>query len=151
MYLCCGDKSLIDIMRDPSSTDVPMLKITQRLRLDPLKLEDVSRRMYSAGSSNYCVLYTATEVNNNQFQAELGEDGRSVQTRPLKHLVSYLKQKEAAGVISLSNSSKEIIGVLYAFPPCPFASELLRKNAPNVASPSSEDDYLLVVVVRGTN
>jgi hypothetical protein len=37
-----------------------------------------------------------------------------------RNLVSYLKQKEAAGVITLSNPQTEQTGVLYAFPPCPF-------------------------------
>ena len=45
-----------------------------------------------------------------------------VQTFPFssRNLVSYLKQKEAAGVITLSNPQTEQTGVLYAFPPCPF-------------------------------
>ncbi len=37
-----------------------------------------------------------------------------------RNLVSYLKQKEAAGVITLSNPQTDQTGVLYAFPPCPF-------------------------------
>lgn len=151
MYLCSGDISLVDIlMKDPSS-EIPMLKITQRLRFDPLKLEDVSRRMSSAGASGHCMLFATAGSSNAQLQAGIGEDGRAVQTRPLKNLVTYLKQKEAAGVISLTNNVKEAIGVLYAFPPCPFAQELLRKVAPNLSGESQKEEYLVVVVVRGSS
>ncbi|XP_074597025.1 RNA-binding protein spenito isoform X2 [Brevipalpus obovatus] len=150
MYLCSGDVSLVELMKDPSS-DNQMVRITQRLRLDPSKLEDVSRRMNCAGGS-YCMLYTTgTGLTANQFQAETGDDGRSVQTRPLKHLVTYLRQKEAAGVISLTNSSQVPIGMLYAFPSCPFALDLLKKAAPNLSEEGPKDEYLVVVVVRGGN
>jgi len=70
-----------------------------------------------------------------------------VQTRPLKNLVSYLKTKEAAGVISLSNKALDLAGVLYVFPPCPFSTELLQKTCPDLEE--SADDYLVVVVIRG--
>lgn len=150
MYLCSGDVSLVELMKDPSSEN-QMVRITQRLRLDPSKLEDVSRRMNCVGGS-YCMLYTTgTGLTTNQFQAETGDDGRSVQTRPLKHLVTYLRQKEAAGVISLTNSSQVPIGMLYAFPPCPFALDLLKKAAPNLSEEGPKDEYLVVVVVRGGN
>ena len=67
----------------------------------------------------------------------------------LRNLVSYLKQKEAAGVISLQNRwgerceniwlllkfmfffffrETEQSGVLYAFPPCAFSMDLLRRS-----------------------
>ena len=158
MFLCSGDASLVDqLMKDSfsssssSSSEISLLKITQRLRLDPSKLEDVSRRMTSAGSSGFCMLFTSSGSSTSQLQAGLGEDGRAVQTRPLKNLVTYLKQKEAAGVISLSSSGKESIGVLYAFPPCSFAMELLRKVAPHLQGESPKEDYLVVFVVRSPN
>ena len=67
----------------------------------------------------------------------------------LRNLVSYLKQKEAAGVISLQNRwggrwdniwmllrfmfflfrETEQSGVLYAFPPCAFSMDLLRRSS----------------------
>jgi len=162
MFHCSGDASLVDqLMKNcssssstSSSSETAFLKITQRLRLDPSKLEDVSRRMTSAGSSGYCMLFTSPGSSNNQLQAGLGEDGRAVQTRPLKNLVTYLKQKEAAGVISLSSTGKkgkESVGVLYAFPPCSFAMNLLHKVAPQLQGESPKEDYLVVVVVRSTN
>ncbi|RWS07075.1 putative RNA-binding protein 15-like protein [Dinothrombium tinctorium] len=151
MLLCSGDSSLVEILMKDSNAEIPMLRITQRLRLDPMKLEDVSRRMTSAGPQGYCMLLTT--ASNTTLQASIGEDGGAVQTRPLRNLVSYLKQKDAAGVISLSGvkDGKEMMGVLYAFPPCPFALELLRKVAPNLSGDNTREDYLVVIVIRGTN
>ena len=63
--------------------------------------------------------------------------------------MSYLKQKDAAGVISLSNKTTEQSGVLYAFPPCSFSLDLLRRVAKALPDESSKDDHLVVVVVRG--
>ncbi|XP_054724205.1 RNA-binding protein spenito-like [Uloborus diversus] len=148
MHVCSGDPSLVDYMM--KDLEVPMLRITQRLRLDPPKLDDVSRRISCAGSHGYCLLLT--------FPGPIqpGEDqSAAVQTRPLRNLVSYLKQKEAAGVISLPCNSKkdgkDANGVMYAFPPCSFALDLLRRIAPNISSDSSKEDHLVVVVVKGSS
>lgn len=85
------------------------LRITQRLRLDPPKLDDVQKRIASS-SSHAIFMGLAGSTNDTNC------DDASVQTRPLRNLVSYLKQKEAAGVISLLNKETEATGVLYAFP-----------------------------------
>lgn len=69
--------------------------------------------------------------------------------RPLRNLVTYLKQKEAAGVISLLNKETEATGVLYAFPPCDFSSELLKRKCHNVTEEGLKEDHLVIVVVRG--
>lgn len=202
MLLCSGDVSLVDLLmkttdhppphqqqRHPSSSPpcssegsaVPLLRITQRLRLDPSKLDDVSRRMSAAGSQGHCMLLATRAANCAHFSAGssskiLGEDGNEVVQRPLKNLVHYLKQKQAAGVIPLTSSThpssasttsaspagpaaaattttsaKDVRGSLYAFPPCPFAFDLIHKIAPNfVDSESSKEEYLLIVVIRGS-
>jgi RNA-binding protein 15 len=70
-------------------------------------------------------------------------------------LVSYLKQKEAAGVISLANAKDATVtGVLYAFPPCPFSWDLLKKTSPallvdNSTESVAKEDHLVIVVIRG--
>ena len=46
----------------------------------------------------------------------------------IRNLVSYLKQKEAAGVITLQNPHGDHTGVLYAFPPCQFRLDLTEPN-----------------------
>jgi RNA-binding protein 15 len=77
----------------------------------------------------------------------------AVQQRPLKNLVSYLRQKEAAGVISLpsyESKDKDDVGVLYAFPPCEFGYKYLTSKATNLPKePILQDDYMVIVVVTG--
>jgi len=61
MYLVSGSVPLVDaLLRDPSSPDCPVLKISQRLRLDePLKLHELERRIASSGRNGCSVLLAA--------------------------------------------------------------------------------------------
>lgn len=190
--LCSGDVSLVDLLvttsdssttvrtvSDFSSDKTPIpLRITQRLKLEPSKLGDLTRRLSqpSTSGSSFCILLAVPSSSAPVFKEE------GVSQRPLKNLVVYLKQKEAAGVISVNSSAQQppqstsgegdgdgdggntsasttgIKEVLYVFPPCPFSHELIRKIAPNfngemTASSSTtstkEVDYLVVVIIRG--
>ncbi|XP_013785395.2 putative RNA-binding protein 15 [Limulus polyphemus] len=149
MHVCSGDPSLVDSLMKVNSVDAPMLRITQRLRLDQPKLEDVSRRISNAGTHGHCMLLTMP----GSIHAS-DDSTNAVQQRPLRNLVSYLKQKEAAGVVALPATSakkdgKDVNGVLYAFPPCEFTLELLRRIVPNLTSECSKEDHIVVVVVKG--
>lgn len=143
LYLTDGDSDIVDsLMRDEDGKH--NLRITQRLRLDPPKLEDVQKRITS--SSSHAIFLglpssTAAIVSDDVTAG--------VQTRPLRNLVSYLKQKEAAGVISLLNKETEATGVLYAFPPCEFSTELLKRTCHSVTEDGLKEDHLVIVVVRG--
>ena len=142
LLLTEGESEVVEqLLKDEN--DKPHLKITQRLRLDETKLEDVSKRINSSSSHT---IFLALAAASGSVAVP---DGTEVQSRPLKNLVSYLKQKEAAGVISLHNRETEQTGVLYAFPPCNFSMELLRRVATDLTDEGSKDDYLVVVVVRG--
>lgn len=140
-HLIDGDTDIVDgLMKDEEGKH--QLRITQRLRLDQPKLEDVQKRISSATShAIFLGLAGSTTLVTN--------DDVNVQTRPLRNLVSYLKQKEAAGVISLLNKETEATGVLYSFPPCPFSTELLKRTCPNLSDEAMKEDHLIVVVVRG--
>jgi RNA-binding protein 15 len=127
-------------MRDEEGKN--QLRITQRLRLDQSKLDDVMKRINSSQAHGIFLAMPAS-VSSPQ-SAENG--GSAIQSRPLRNLVSYLKQKEAAGVISLAG--KEASGVLYAFPPCQFSTELLVKGVPSLEV-DLKDDHLVVAVIRG--
>ncbi|CAH1169860.1 unnamed protein product [Phaedon cochleariae] len=140
-HLLDGDTDIVDgLMKDEEGKH--QLRITQRLRLDQPKLEDVQKRISSA-SSHAIFLGLAGST------ASVTNDDATVQTRPLRNLVSYLKQKEAAGVISLLNKETEATGVLYSFPPCPFSTELLKRTCPNLSDEAIKEDHLIIVVVRG--
>lgn len=104
-HLTDGDVDIVEsLMKDENGTR--NLRITQRLRLDQPKLEDVQKRI-STSSSHAIFLGMAGSTSS------VATDDPNVQTRPLRNLVSYLKQKEAAGVISLLNKETEATGVLY--------------------------------------
>ncbi|XP_050305623.1 RNA-binding protein spenito isoform X1 [Anthonomus grandis grandis] len=140
-HLMDGDSDIIEsLMKDEDNKH--HLRITQRLRLDQPKLEDVQKRIQSA-TSHAIFLGLAGST------ASVTNEDTSVQTRPLRNLVSYLKQKEAAGVISLLNKETEATGVLYSFPPCPFSTELLKRSCPNLSDEAIKEDHLIIVVVRG--
>nr|CAD7403242.1 unnamed protein product [Timema poppensis] len=140
-HLTDGDTEIVEsLMKDEEGKH--HLRITQRLRLDQPKLEDVSKRISSSSSH-------AIFLGLSGSSASVSNDDASVQTRPLRNLVSYLKQKEAAGVISLLNKETEGTGVLYAFPPCAFSTELLKRTAPNLSEEGLKEDHLVIVVVRG--
>lgn len=148
MHVVGGDVTLVDtLMRDPTSTESPILKITQRLRLDQPKLDDVGRRIQAAGLRGHCILLAMPSTLPNYE-----DNTTAIQQRPLKNLVTYLKQKEAAGVISLppfSIQGKKDVGVLHAFPPCDFGFNFLRNRAPKLLPETAKEDHLVVVVISG--
>ncbi|XP_029429222.1 RNA-binding protein 15 isoform X2 [Rhinatrema bivittatum] len=144
MHLLQGDLNVASSLLVEGSTGgkVAQLKITQRLRLDQPKLDEVTRRIKVAGPSGYAILLAVPGTS----AASVGEQATSTQ-RPLRNLVSYLKQKQAAGVISLpvgGNKDKENSGVLHAFPPCDFSQQFLDSTAKALAK--SEDDYLVMII-----
>ena len=151
MHLVSGDVHIVDtLMRDPTTTEMPVLRITQRLRLDPSKLDEVSRRTTLSGANGHSILLAMPGASN----ALEDQSNTTLLQRPLRNIVSYLKQKEAAGVIALPpNPSKDRtnVGVLHAFPPCQFGNNYLSACAQKLNFESAKEDYLVVVVVRGAN
>ena len=151
MHVVSGDVTIVDtLMRDPTTTEPPVLRITQRLRLDQPKLEDVGRRISNAGPHGHCILLAMPSTVHN-YDDHMGV----AQQRPLKNLVSYLKQKEAAGVISLppNPTSDKNVGVLHAFPPCQFGYSFLLQRSPKLPPEFTavKEEYLVIVVVVGAN
>ncbi|XP_030031806.2 RNA-binding protein spenito [Manduca sexta] len=140
-HLTDGDSEIIDsLMKDEDGKN--QLRITQRLRLDQPKLDDVQKRI--ATSSSHAIFLGVAGST-----ASITNEDTTIQTRPMRNLVSYLKQKEAAGVISLLNKETEATGVLYSFPPCDFSTELLKRTCHNLTEESLKEDHLVIVVVRG--
>uniref|UniRef100_A0A668A9K4 RNA-binding protein 15 n=2 Tax=Myripristis murdjan TaxID=586833 RepID=A0A668A9K4_9TELE len=150
MHLLEGDHNVAsDLLVDgPTGRQVSELKITQRLRLDQPKLDEVSRRIKVAGPGGYAILLA---VPGSTEEVSSSDPAASTQ-RPLRNLVSYLKQKQAAGVISLpvgGSRDKDNTGVLHAFPPCDFSQQFLDSSAKALAK--TEEDYLVMIVVRGAS
>ncbi|XP_028307717.1 RNA-binding protein 15 [Gouania willdenowi] len=150
MHLLEGDHNVASDLLVDSSTgrQVSELKIMQRLRLDQPKLNEVSRRIKVAGPGGYAILLAVPGATE---EASSSDPAASTQ-RPLRNLVSYLNQKQAAGVISLpvgGSRDKDNTGVLHAFPPCDFSKQFLDSSAKTLAK--SEEDYLVMIVVRGAS
>ncbi|XP_041747328.2 RNA-binding protein 15-like [Coregonus clupeaformis] len=149
MHLLEGDLAVAAglLVEGSTGSQVSQLKITQRLRLDQPKLDEVSRRIKAAGPSGYSILLAVPGRSEEGLQ-----DVGSSTERPLKNLVSYLKQKQAAGVITLpvgGSRDKDGAGVLHAFPPCDFSQQFLDASAKALAK--TEEDYLVMVIVRGAS
>ena len=143
LHLIDGNRLIADSLKDDD--DKNNLKITQRLRLDQSKLDDVTKRMSNAATHAVFLGVPAS--------MSIEHSSPDIQSRPLRNLISYLKQKEAAGVISMNykdGSGDGQQGVLYCFPPCDYASDLMQRNACDLVEDSKED-YLLVVVVCGSH
>uniref|UniRef100_A0A7M5UXY6 SPOC domain-containing protein n=1 Tax=Clytia hemisphaerica TaxID=252671 RepID=A0A7M5UXY6_9CNID len=127
---------------------IKILNITQRLRLDQPKLDEVSRRVQQSGAGGHCMLLALPTGDEVELEV-------SYQRRPLKSLVTYFKKKEAAGVILMSSAEGpegklEETGMLHAFPPCEFSQQQLLKAAPNAGADPLNEDHLVIVVVKGT-
>lgn len=147
LHLLEGDLEVASNLLVEGSTggSVSQLKISQRLRLDQPKLDEVSRRIKAAGSSGYAILLAVPG------KMEEAADNNSTE-RPLKNLVSYLKQKEAAGIISLpvgGARDKDNAGVLHAFPPCEFSQKFVDVAAK--AFDKSEEDCMVMVIIKGAS
>ncbi|XP_051932785.1 RNA-binding protein 15-like [Hippocampus zosterae] len=150
LHLLDGDAAVVSrlLLDGPKGSQATKLKISQRLRMDQPKLEEVSRRIKAAGSNGYSVLLAMPGKSEDGTVP----DGKDSTERPLKNLVSYLKQKEAAGIVSLpvgGTRNKEHSGVLHAFPPCEFSMQFMDESAKAFAK--SDDDYMVMVIIRGTS
>ena len=146
MYQIGGDASLADCLLPHGKFDGDgILRITQRLRLDQPKLEEVGKRISGAGSSGHCLLL-ALPGDDMPEPAPVG-----TQSRALRNLVSYLQSKQAAGVVSLpvAGPKETDAGVLHAFPPCDFSQKHLLNYVNGLGPEPSKEDHLVVIVVRG--
>lgn len=133
-HLTDGNADIIESVLDKESKHI--LKITQRLHLNPSKLNDVSKQISSSDSFAIFLALPSSTV-------KLTFEDTSLQTKSIQNLISYLKQKEAAGVLQLTN------GVLYAFPPCAFSMDLLKRTAYNLTEDNLKKDHLIIVVLKG--
>ncbi|XP_078517408.1 putative RNA-binding protein 15B [Lissotriton helveticus] len=150
MHFLEGDAGLPNtLLKDHTSgVDLTQLKIAQRLRLDQPKLDEVTRRIKQGTPGGYAVLLAVQSfLGTGAVGASIAESG--LQRRLLRNLVSYLKQKQAAGVISLpvgGAKSREGTGMLYAFPPCEFSQQYLQAAIRTLGS--LEDEHMVMVIVK---
>ena len=148
MYMLEGGPAFLQsVMRDEhvQCDGVSQLKIAQRLRMDQSKLDEVTRRIRLGGPEGYAVLLAL----QGPFDREAPPPQPGLQRRLLRNLVTYLRTKQAAGVISLplgGAKEHETGATLYAFPPCDFSQLYLQ--APLRTLGKLEEEHLVIVVVK---
>uniref|UniRef100_A0A8C3AIQ5 RNA binding motif protein 15B n=1 Tax=Cyclopterus lumpus TaxID=8103 RepID=A0A8C3AIQ5_CYCLU len=122
------------------------LKIAQRLRMDQTRLDEVSRRVKLGRPDGFAVLLALQgPIDRGAAAPEPG-----LQARLLRHLVTYLRNKEAAGVVSLPGAKEGGPGaMLYAFPPGVFSQQYLQAAKRTVGN--LDEEHMVVVIVNDTN
>ena len=144
LHSVVGKRSIVDMLLcDSKRTRISNLKLTQRLRMDPPKLDEVKRRIQLSGNEWSALLALPAASNTDSVAGNMQE-------RPIKNLVTYLRQKEAAGVLSLPPNSVhgQETGLLHTFAPCEFAHKYLLQRAPNLELDLQAEDYVIVILVR---
>ncbi|XP_051932029.1 putative RNA-binding protein 15B [Hippocampus zosterae] len=122
------------------------LKIAQRLRMDQSRLDEVARRVKAGRPDAFAVLLAL----QGPVDRQAGAPEAGLQVRLLRHLVAYLRNKEAAGVVSLPGAKEGGPGaMLYAFPPGDFSVQYLQ--AAKRAATRLDEEHMVVVVVNDTN
>lgn len=162
-YLLAGNRCLAEQLLPIGnvSSSSSSLKITQRLRLDPSKVEELEKKLYDSNyirqtvsttdSCTFSVLIALPhETGEKKSKSDLdisdasgvgdNENDRSLQQRSLHNLIIYLNQKSAAGVIPLPDDDRPT-AIVHAFPPnCQFSIKLLKQLLPNLTLPTSSTD-----------
>ena len=140
LYLVGGDPGVAEKLLRNSSLGT-IIRITQRLKLEKPKLEQLNQKLAAAGASGHCILVAMTT----SISQELPDD---ITHRPLKHLLQYFIQKQAAGISAIGNDGDDTHGVLHTFPPCEFAQAKLLKAAPTLNPEATKEDYLVMILVK---
>uniref|UniRef100_A0A4W6C059 SPOC domain-containing protein n=1 Tax=Lates calcarifer TaxID=8187 RepID=A0A4W6C059_LATCA len=151
LYLLEGGASFFStVMKDSlklqSQNQPSQLKIAQRLRMDQTRLDEVSRRIKLGRPDGFAILLALQGPVDRQAPAP--EPG--LQVRLLRHLVTYLRNKEAAGVVSLPAAKEGGPGaMLYAFPPGDFSQQYLQAAKRTVGN--LDEEHMVIVIVTDTN
>lgn len=146
LYLLEGGASFFSAAMRDGPQQPSQLKIAQRLRMDQTRLDEVSRRIKLGKPDNFAILLAVQGAV--ERQAATPEPG--LQVRLLRHLVTYLRNKEAAGVVSLPAAKEGGPGaMLYAFPPGEFSQQYLQAAKRTVGH--LEEEHMVIVIVNDTN
>lgn len=149
LYMLEGGSSFFNsIMKDSLKlqNQPSQLKIAQRLRMDQTRLDEVSRRIKLGRPDGFAILLALQGLVDRQ--APSPEPG--LQVRLLRHLVTYLRNKEAAGVVSLPTVKDGSSGaMLYAFPPGDFSQQFLQAAKRTVGN--LDEEHMVIVIVSDTN
>ncbi|VDO05991.1 unnamed protein product [Rodentolepis nana] len=89
-----------------AAVNSPLLRISQRLRLNVSKCEEIKKRMKTVNRGDFCMLL-ATESVNEVVPTVIKAEDADNHNRQLTDLITYLASKEAAGVVVVSADGLE--------------------------------------------
>jgi len=103
---------------------------SQRMRIEPPQLDTLSSKMNPG--TEYCLLYAIPD----------SEKADAMDTFKA-NFVRYLREKQAAGIV------KTQWGIVYLFPPCPFAFDLLCSATKNIIQSEADlPEYLVAIIFK---
>lgn len=149
----------------PCNTDgsTPPLRIVQRMRLEQTQLEGVARKMqvcvailgawivHIETNLNFTLVVLQT-VNEHCMLLALpcGRDHMDVlqqSTNLQTGFITYLQQKQAAGIINIpAPGTDQAAYVVHIFPSCEFANENLARIAPDLLHRVADIAHLVIVI-----
>lgn len=124
----------------PSNSDntTPPLRIAQRMRLEPAQIDGVARKMQM--DQEHCMLLA---LPCGRDRLDVIQQQNNLQTG----FITYLQQKQAAGIVNLAGpGSSQAAYVVHIFPSCEFANENLARIAPDLMHRVANIQYLLIVI-----
>ncbi|XP_013148077.1 PREDICTED: protein split ends-like [Papilio polytes] len=115
-----------------------LLRIAQRMRLEPAQLDQVHRKMKL--ESEHCIL----------LALPCGRDHMDVlqQSNNLSSgFITYLQRKQAAGIVNVAPPGHhQAVYTVHIFPSCDFANENLNRIAPDLMHRVADIAHLLIVI-----
>uniref|UniRef100_A0A0X3P7Y2 Msx2-interacting protein n=1 Tax=Schistocephalus solidus TaxID=70667 RepID=A0A0X3P7Y2_SCHSO len=123
----------------------PILRITQRMRLENPQLEAVQAKLREPNSFCMCLALAGAPVGGSEFMTEeLTRNNVILQ----ENFIMYMQEKVAAGIISCPPSQENPF-VMHIFPPCDFSRTQLQQVAPELLRllTQSAIPHMLIVVV----
>ncbi|XP_073961566.1 spen family transcriptional repressor split ends isoform X2 [Choristoneura fumiferana] len=124
----------------PRHTDgsTPPLRIAQRMRLEPVQLDQVHRKMKL--ENEHCIL----------LALPCGRDHMDVlqqSTNLNGGFITYLQRKQAAGIVNVAlPGHHQAMYTVHIFPSCDFANENLNRIAPDLMHRVADIAHLLIVI-----
>ncbi|CAG4952073.1 unnamed protein product [Colias eurytheme] len=127
------------LSRSADGAATSLLRIAQRMRLEPAQLDQVHRKMKM--ENEHCML----------LALPCGRDHMDVlqqSTNLSAGFITYLQRKQAAGIVNVAPSPRhhQSMYTVHIFPSCEFANENLNRIAPDLMHRVANIAHLLIVI-----
>lgn len=154
-------KQILPQQDSNKSSSYNCLRISQRLRLDDSKLDELEKKIYEMNhqtttttttkldsTSSFSLLISVPSDQLNEFITE-----NQYHQRSLHNLITYLDQKNAAGVIPLPDDDKPN-SMMHAFTPnCVLSNKLLKQLFPHIKKVINtnnfvNNDFIVIILFK---